>query len=161
MKQRALVAVVAATVTIATAYATVYLPPLRPLGPWLMALGVTVMMIALMVLGAVRRGAGLGALRWPLAFTFVVVAGGFAAALLLPPDEAAGAPIVLGFPLRAAIVLYGVGLLPLIVLPWAYARTFDSMTLSSDDMARIRALAQEARRDGDDAPGPSPDGAGS
>jgi len=48
--------------------------------------------------------------------------------------------VVLGFPLRAAIVIYGVGLVPLVMLPVVYAMTFDEMTLSEDDLARVREV---------------------
>ncbi len=67
------------------------------------------------------------------------------------PAEGAGARLLLGLPLRAALVLYGVGLLPIVVLPFAYAVTFDDMTLSEEDLARVRALgvAHRARRDAD------------
>jgi hypothetical protein len=81
-------------------------------------------------------------LRLPLAFTFVVIVGGFAAALLLPA-EAAGARLVLGLPLRAAVVLYGVGLCPLLVLPLTYALTFDELTLRDEDLARVRELGRQ------------------
>ncbi|HEX9084509.1 MAG TPA: hypothetical protein VF836_07205, partial [Gemmatimonadaceae bacterium] len=51
----------------------------------------------------------------------------------------------LGLPVRAAIVIYGVGLLPIIVLPIAYALTFETQTLSAEDVERVRALARENR----------------
>ena len=43
---------------------------------------------------------------------------------------------------RAAIVIYGIGLLPIVVLPVAYAITFDTQTLSESDIARVRELAR-------------------
>jgi len=46
-------------------------------------------------------------------------------------------------PARAAIVIYGVGLLPIVVLPIAYALTFETQTLSAEDVERVRALARE------------------
>jgi hypothetical protein len=52
---------------------------------------------------------------------------------------------VLGLPRRAAIVLYGIGLLPLFVLPVAYALTFDEMTLSEEDLERVRRAAAAAQ----------------
>ena len=118
-----------------------------------MVLGLATMVVALMALGVSRRDGGVGPLAIPLAFTFVVISGGFAGALLLPA-EVAGAPVYLGLPLRAALVLYGVGLLPILVLPLCYALTFDAMTLSEDDLTRVRALgvahadaSRDARRD--------------
>jgi hypothetical protein len=40
-------------------------------------------------------------------------------------------------------VIYGIGLLPIVVLPVVYALTFESQTLSADDVQRVRALARE------------------
>ena len=47
--------------------------------------------------------------------------------------------------MRAAIVIYGIGLLPIIVLPVAYALTFEAMTLSAEDLERVRAMARDNR----------------
>nr|MCU0636746.1 hypothetical protein [Gemmatimonadaceae bacterium] len=96
-------------------------------------------------LGVARHGRRLGGLWWVLGFTLVVCVAAFGAALALPAsveDTLFG-----GLPLRAAIVVYGIGLLPLVVLPVAYALTFDRITLSDDDLAGVRAL-----RDGVQAP---------
>ena len=116
-----------------------------PWAAWVVALSTALAMLATMVLGATRRGrrnGGLGGLAVPFIVTFVLIAGGFALALGLP---AGGEPLVLGLPRRAAIVLYGIGLLPLFVLPVAYALTFDQMTLSEDDLERVRRAASAAR----------------
>jgi hypothetical protein len=52
----------------------------------------------------------------------------------------------MGLPARAAIVIYGIGLLPIVVLPIAYALTFDTQTLNQSDIDRVRDLARETRR---------------
>lgn len=123
---------------IGTVYgATLLRGELPPWAPWLMALGTAATMVATMMLGAARDGRPLGALALAFAFTFVVLAGGFALALALP---AAHEPLWLGVPRRAAVLLYGVGLVPLLVLPLAYARTFDDASLAAGEVARIRAL---------------------
>jgi hypothetical protein len=75
--------------------------------------------------------------------TFLVVSGCFGAALLLPPDEGPGAALLLGLPLRTAIVLYGVGIVPLLFLPLAYAASFDADTLTDEDLDRVRRAAKE------------------
>lgn len=143
-KRNALFALLAGTLAIFAAYASVFLPGDPPgWSAWAMGTGTAVVMVAAMALGAARDGS-VGRLKLPFAFTFVVLAGGFALALGLPP-EAAGAPLYLGLPLRAAVVLIGIGLLPLVVLPVAYALTFDEMTLSQEDLDRIRAAAKAAR----------------
>jgi hypothetical protein len=141
-RQRAIVATVLSTCCIAVAYGSAFVPGGTRWGVWFMVVGVATMVVSLMVLGAARRTGGVRRLRLPLAFTFVVIVGGFAAALLLPA-EAAGARLVLGLPLRAAVVLYGVGLCPLLVLPLTYALTFDELTLRDEDLARVRELGRQ------------------
>jgi len=140
-------ATIGATCCIALAYASAFIPGGATWGAWSMVLGLATMVVSLMTLGVLRKGRGVGRLALPLAFTFVVIVAGFGAALLLPA-EGGGARLLLGLPLRAALVLYGVGLLPMLVLPLAYALTFDAMTLSEDDLARVRALgvAHTAKR---------------
>jgi hypothetical protein len=140
-QQRAIVATVLSTGSIAVAYGSAFVPGGTRWGVWCMVLGLATMVVSLMALGAVRRGGGLGRLRLPLAFTFLVIVAGFAAALLLP-DEGAAARLLLGLPVRAALVLYGVGLLPLVVLPLAYALTFDDLTLREEDLAKVQELGR-------------------
>jgi hypothetical protein len=109
--------------------------------PWALMIGTSTIMLATMVLGASRAGAGIGRLAVPFATMFVV----FGAALVMPA-EAAGSPLWLGLPRRAAVILYGIGVLPLFVLPFAYALTFDSQTLSEADLERIRKVKNERVR---------------
>jgi hypothetical protein len=139
----ALSGVVLGTLGIGAAYATAFFPhTVGAAGPYLMAVAVPVCMVATMTLGAVRGSRGLGGLGWPILLLFVLmctlVGGSFLLALQLPPDTVAG-PYWLGLPRRAAVVVYGVGILPLFVLPLAYAFTFDALTLSDADLARVRA----------------------
>ena len=60
----------------------------------------------------------------------------------LPEDAGAGAPLYLGLPLRAAIVIYGIGLFPIVVLPIAYALTFGEQTLNAADLERVRQAGE-------------------
>ena len=139
VQRGALWATVAGTVGIALAYTTAFLPPaIARWGPYLMAVALPLCLMATMVLGAARPGQSLGRLRWPLGVVLLLVGGGFLLALALPPDAANGG-LWLGLPPRAAVIVYGVGLLPLFVLPLAYAVTFDRMTLSEEAIARVRA----------------------
>jgi len=127
------------TVGIALAYASAFAPPpVAAWGPWVMAVALPVTMVALMTLGVVRDDRRLGRLRAPVALVFLLVTGGFLLALALPA-EGPDAPLWFGVPPRAAVILYGVGLLPLFILPLAYALTFDDLTLSDADIARVRA----------------------
>lgn len=143
-RRAACVVLVIALLSIATAYATAFLPGGAPgWAPWLLALGIPFSLGAIMILGAARGRLGVGPLRIPFAFVIVTLAVGFCAALILPASESAMSPLWLGLPARAAIVIYGIGLFPIVVLPVAYALTFESQTLSSDDIERVRSLARE------------------
>ncbi|MCE2899914.1 MAG: hypothetical protein ACK6DP_18135 [Gemmatimonas sp.] len=147
-RRRAFTAIVLGTLGIALAYVSAFLaPPLSRWGPWVMAVALPACMVGTMSFGATRRGRSLGVLAWPIGLVCVLVTGGFLLALLLPADLVEG-PYWLGLPRRAAVILYGVGILPLFVLPVAYALTFDALTLSDDDIARVRAA-----RLGDGPPG--------
>lgn len=114
--------------------------------PWPLAVGANGVIMSLMALGAVRRDVLPRSLAWTFGGLYVLCAGAFVAALALPAREGAGGPLLLGLPLRTALVLYGVGVLPIAVLPFAYALTFDSSTLSDADLARIRGT--DVRRNG-------------
>lgn len=90
---------------------------------WCAAAGLAMAMTGTVVLGA-RRGGRLTAWGWLAAGTVAaVLLVGFGAALLLPP-ESPGDALWFGLPRRAAIVLLGVGLVPVAVLPACYALDF-------------------------------------
>jgi hypothetical protein len=74
---------------------------------------------------------------------FILLTAGFCLPLALPATEAKGATLLLGLPVRAAIVIYGIGLLPIFILPVVYATTFETQTLSDEDIAKVRKLADE------------------
>ncbi|MFN2635580.1 MAG: hypothetical protein ABR585_00940 [Gemmatimonadaceae bacterium] len=114
--------------------------------PWLLAVGIPVTLGAIMVLGAARGSAGIGRLKIPFAFVVIVLAVGFGAALALPPTESPLSRLWLGLPARAAVVIYGIGFLPIVVLPIAYAVTFKTQTLNAEDIEKVRALARERNR---------------
>jgi hypothetical protein len=140
-KRTAIRAAAGAAGLIGLAYLSAFLPGGAPAwAPWALATGTAALMVALMALGAARSGRPLGVMKWALAFTFVVVAGGLGLALALPA-EGVGTRLWLGLPARAAIVLYGVGLLPTLVLPLAYALTFDRLTLTDEDVARVKGIS--------------------
>lgn len=131
-----------ATLAIAVGYASAFSKGGAPAwAPWCLAIGIPAALGAIMTLGATRGDKGLGPLKIPFLFVFVVLALGFCLALGLPANEAKGAHLLLGLPVRAAIVIYGIGLLPIVVLPVAYAITFGTQTLSEEDVARVREIA--------------------
>ena len=143
-----------AVAAVGAAYASAFLPGGAPAwAAWAFALAMPVAVLSLLVLGVSRPGRGIGRLVYPFAFVFVVLVAGFSAALLLPPP-AADSPLWLGLPPGAAVILYGVGILPLFVLPMAYALTFDRQTLSAADLERVRAAAAALARESGGAGGP-------
>jgi hypothetical protein len=142
----ALVALFIGTLAIACGYAAAFIRSGTPgWAPWLLALGIPSAVGAIMILGAARSNRGIGPLKLPFLFTVAILAVGFCAALALPPDETATSHLWLGLPIRAAIIIYGVGLLPIVVLPIAYAVTFEAQTLSAEDVERVRELGRSNR----------------
>jgi hypothetical protein len=143
-RRAALVALFLAIGAIAAGYAAAFSPAGTPVwAAWLLALGIPVALGAIMILGAARGRRGIGPLKIPFAFVVLVLVIGFGAALALPATEGPLSTLWLGLPARAAIVIYGVGLLPIVVLPIAYALTFETQTLSAEDVERVRVLARE------------------
>ena len=125
---------------VAAAYAAVFVTATPP--TWAavsLAIGANGVIMSLMALGAVRRGTMPRSLAWTFVGLFVLCAGCFVVALLMPAREGAGGPLFLGLPIRTALVLYGVGVVPIAILPFAYAFTFESSTLSDEDLERVRA----------------------
>ena len=133
-----------AVIAIAVGYAAAFRRAGTPgWAPWLLAVGIPLALGAIMVLGATRSRRGVGSLGVPFAFVVATLAVGFGAALALPSSEGPLSKLWLGLPARAAIVIYGVGLLPIFILPIAYALTFETQTLSAEDVERVRSLARE------------------
>lgn len=142
----ALIALFISVAAIATGYAAAFSKGGTPgWAPWLLALGIPVSIGAIMVLGAARGQTGIGPLTIPFILVVGILAIGFCAALGLPTSESATSPLWLGLPRRAAVIIYGVGLLPIIVLPVAYAITFGTQTLTADDVERVRQLGRVNR----------------
>ncbi|HEX5634446.1 MAG TPA: hypothetical protein VFX50_14495 [Gemmatimonadales bacterium] len=137
----ALGALVGGTCAIALAYASAFLPGGVPAwGPWCFLFGTATVMLATIVLGAARARVGVAKLAVPLAAIYALLLAGFGAVLRMPAETGADTALWLGLPPRAAIVMYAIGLLPLFVLPVAYALTFESLTLRPEDLARIEAI---------------------
>jgi hypothetical protein len=101
---------------------------------WVAALAVTTFPVVLIALGAVRGGR-LSGLRAPLLILWIVLAGGFAALLALPP----GGPGVLGLPLGMALMLFVLVPVPFLLVCWAYAARFD---LRDEDLEKLRRLRE-------------------
>lgn len=140
----ALAALVVSCLFIAGAYALAFVPGGAPAwAAWGIAIGGPGTLAAVMLLGAARGGRVRVVVGAAIALTFVVLAGAFALALVLPAAEGAGGPLLLGLPLRTAVVIYGVGIVPMLFLPAAYAAAFDDETLTAADLARVRARVRD------------------
>src|SRR5258708_27049092 len=109
-----------------------------PWGPWCLAIGTCGALMSMMGLGPISRGRIAPALRWVFAGMFLWCAGCFCVALAIPPNEGAGGPLLFNFPLRSTIVLLGVAIVPILVMPFAWALTFDSSMLSDEDLRKLR-----------------------
>lgn len=145
VKRAALLGVGGSAGAILTAYVGAFLPGGPPAwAPWVMMVGSSTMLVSAMAMGAARKGR-IGALALPLAFVLVLLVAAFGLALVLPPDDPAHPVLWLGLPPRAALVLYGVGILPFLVLPLAYARTFPLQVLPPGEVERVREEALRAR----------------
>ncbi len=141
-RRLAVIGLVVATISIVAAYGTAFLPGgATDFSALLMVFGIATMAVSLMTLGAVRDGEKLGILGFAFAFVFIVLMGGFALAVMLPDSDSATTGLFLGLPPRAAIVIYGIGFLPVLVLPLIYAMTFKDRTLTEEDIARVKAAA--------------------
>lgn len=142
-ERAALAGIVLSTAAVGAAYVSALAGSGPPAwAPWSMALGIAGSVVSLMVLGAERDGS-VGALAWPFAGVFVVLAGGFGAILAMSPHPGPEAPLWLGLPPRSAVLLYGVGGLLLLFVPVSYALTFERLTLDDADWERIRAGVRE------------------
>ena len=131
---------------VAIAYAATFVSATPPSwAPIALAIGANGVIMTLMAIGAVRHDTMPRSLVWTFVGLFVLCAGAFVVALLMPVQEGVGGPLLLGLPLRSAIVLYGVGVLPIAILPFAYALTFESSTLSEDDLVRVRTAHASMR----------------
>lgn len=113
------------------------------LAPWFMLAAISISMGSALLLGAGRAS------RHPLlaaaaAFLALSLAAVLGAALLLPA-EAAGEPLLFGLPRRLGLVVVGIGLLPFLVLPAAFARDFTDDGLDPDALAALRAKAAALR----------------
>src|SRR5215208_6997362 len=106
MHRFALGLIIASAVGIGLAYASAFLPGGTPAwGPWLLALGTPTILVGALILGAAKSGkTSLRALAGPFLFTYVVIAGCLALALLLVDPDSTHPVRWLGLPRRAAIV---------------------------------------------------------
>ncbi|HUP88124.1 MAG TPA: hypothetical protein VM100_02115 [Longimicrobiales bacterium] len=125
-KRAALFSIFICMLLTAASYALAFLPGgAPPLASWLMAFAISGMVAAILALGAARNGrVRRGWLNIAIGLVFLILFVGFGAALTAPAVTAQSR-LWLGLPRGAAIVLYIIGFLPMLILPLAYALTFD------------------------------------
>ncbi len=116
-----------------------------PAGDALFALLAAAFPVALIALGAQRRGS-LGPLRWPLAALVLILEATFVAMLILR-GSILTAPWLGGLPLATAVQFYGLFLMPLALVSFAYAWTFERSGLRQEDLDELR---RRFGGDGDD-----------
>lgn len=145
MKRTLIRLLVVSCALVALSYAAVFAGARGGWAPWTLAIGANGVIMSLMAIGAVRRDTLPRSLVWTFAGLFLFCAGCFVAALVLPAAEGANGPLLFGLPLRTAIVLYGIGVVPIFILPFAYALTFEASTLSEADLIRVRTASAAVR----------------
>lgn len=150
-------AVVAGTLGVAGAYASAFAPArIARGGHVLMAIAVPVLLVGVLALGALparraSRGPARRERRLTLAFVALALwlAVGFVLALRAAPTVS-GSALVAGLPWPAAIILYGVGLVPLVLLPvlfaWHHAPAARDAARASGHEA-AREVARDAAED--------------
>lgn len=104
--------------------------------PGLLVAGVSVLLPSLLWLALRRHGLGLAILL------AIILAIGLGGALLLGP-ESPNTSLVLGLPRRAALLVYGIGLLPGLIFGILFALGFDRLVISSERLAELRDRLRE------------------
>ena len=102
-------------------------------GPWLAAFAGATFPVALIALGAARERIG-----WALGLVWLLLAGGLFAILSLPE----GGPDFGGLPLATALMLFVLVPVPLLLLGFLYAASFER-GLREEDLDRIRRFREE------------------
>ena len=96
--------------------------------------------LALIVLGASRRGR-IAPLFLPLLVVGLLLEGGLIAMWLLR-GKVLAAPWIGGLPLAANVLIYGLWIIPFVIVVVTYAVTFDTFTLTEDDLKRLDEMRE-------------------
>lgn len=140
--------IVSAVFAITAAYgATIVLQPAPGFVAPALAYAIGTSITGMFVLGAARNGTLRPWLVAVFVTVFLMVTGTFWWVLALPADEGAGGALLLGLPRRTAMVLCGVGAVPMLLLPLAYALAFDRDVLSEEEMQQLRTSAASGVQD--------------
>ncbi len=152
---RPITVIVAGLLAVAVAYASLFLDlaaPATSIAPPLLAFGASAVLAGMLALASRRPSGTPRALRATVRLAFVATFAGLLYALLAPAPTADG-PLLLGLPRVTAVMLLVTGLIPLVVLPIAYARAFEKDVLGEDEITRVAELARTvaAERESRDA----------
>lgn len=119
--RRAISGLALGTLFIAVAYGTAFFTTAGPAGLWAMVGGLVLLSLSTIVLTAPASARGRRVLHVALALSGICVAAGLAAPLVLGTEARADESLVWGLPLRAIWVIMVAGVVPLIVMPIAFA----------------------------------------
>lgn len=145
MRRLALATLVLAIGCIVLAYASAWRSGGTPAwGIWLMIAGTAMLMSGMLGLSALRSGVPTRRATIVAVLLFAVLMLGFGLPMVLAPETATG-PLFLGLPLRAAIEIYGVGLLPACFLPLLFAAEFRDEGLDQASLDRLRERCERLR----------------
>lgn len=111
--------------------------------PWFMLAAISISMASALLLGAGRHGSH-PILAGAAVFLAISLATLLGAALVLPAELAPDA-LLFGMPRRLGLVVTGIGLLPFLVLPAAFARDFTDDGLDPAALAALREQAAALR----------------
>ena len=129
------------------AYGSAFLTPGAPMWAGALLAGSAVVTMTGAALLAVRAGRSM----------VVLGSGGLLLALgvvvlwTIPAVDPAEPRFVLGLPPAVAYLLYGLGLLPALIVPFVYAWSFERATLSEESLDRVRREAVATRPDEPDS----------
>ena len=99
--------------------------------------------VLLMIIGAAGKN-GLGPLGWIFALLWTILTGCLAGMMAFSgPDQ----PWLMGLPISAAILLFGIWLAPLALVSFGYAWTFERFGVREEDLERIRDFSRRERRE--------------
>lgn len=114
------------------------------IGAMLLAAGNAILAPCAMALGAPLAGPWRRVIQAALWGTGLVLLVSVLLALSLPAPDAT-TRVVLGFPGPVAVVIFGVGVVPLLVLPVLFALSFDEAAFAPKEVERVKALTPSPR----------------
>ena len=96
----------------------------------------------LMVVGAADRQGTLGRIALPIVALLLVLEAGLLGLIVLADGLVSG-PWLAGVPAALVVQVLGLCLVPLLVIAFGYALTFDRFGVGDDDLERLRRLSRE------------------